>query len=346
MNTLLKNMGSPLIVSKLEGDAIFAYAPDGSFLQGQTLLEAIENLYCLFASTLEQMHRNTTCTCKACELIPTLDLKFVTHHGTFILSKIGGREELSGPDVILIHRLLKSEITETTGVKAYAFFTQACAEAMRLGELAESMQPHTENYQHIGDVHGYVHDLYAIWDSVREQRRVVVEPQNLWFDKAQVDIPAPPALAWDYLTRPELKQQWVMADNMQVVGLKGGRTGVGTKHHCAHGKQVSVQTIMDWRPFEYITYDTALPLNGYCHWTMSIMPIPNGSRLTVHVGKPAGRGGLGNLIMPLLGLAAKNFVKKSFEQGRDIVRRMVEEDLAAGKIVAVSSHSNLETSQL
>jgi hypothetical protein len=74
MNTLLKNMGSPLIVSKLEGDAIFAYAPDGSFLQGQTLLEAIENLYCLFASTLEQMHRNTTCTCKACELIPTLDL--------------------------------------------------------------------------------------------------------------------------------------------------------------------------------------------------------------------------------------------------------------------------------
>lgn len=96
-DTLVKEMKSPLVISKLEGDAIFACAPEGSFVQGQTLLEAIENIYCAFAMSLESMQLNTSCTCNACELIPSLDLKFILHHGTYMLSEIGGRQELSGP---------------------------------------------------------------------------------------------------------------------------------------------------------------------------------------------------------------------------------------------------------
>ncbi len=141
-------------------------------MQGQTLLEAIENIYCVFAMTLESMHRSTTCTCKACELIPTLDLKFVLHHGTFILSQIGGRQELSGPDVILVHRLLKNTVTEAKGVKAYAFFSQTCAEAMSLDGLTEGMQTHMESVEQLGDVSGYVHDLHPVWARECEQRRV------------------------------------------------------------------------------------------------------------------------------------------------------------------------------
>ncbi len=66
IKTLLEQLKSPFVVSKLEGDAIFAYAPDRSFVQGQTLLEAIENIYCVFAMALESMCRDTTCKCKAC----------------------------------------------------------------------------------------------------------------------------------------------------------------------------------------------------------------------------------------------------------------------------------------
>jgi hypothetical protein len=41
-HALLDNTRHPLIVSKLEGDAIFSYAPGKSFLNPQILLETID----------------------------------------------------------------------------------------------------------------------------------------------------------------------------------------------------------------------------------------------------------------------------------------------------------------
>jgi hypothetical protein len=343
-DTLLKHMGPPLIISKLEGDAIFAYAQEGSFLQGQTLLEAIENLYCVFAGTLEQMHRNTTCTCKACQLIPTLDLKFLLHHGTFILSTIGGREELSGPDVILIHRLLKSHITEETGLKAYAFFTQNCAEAMGLGQLADEMRPHAETYEHLGNVTGFAHDMHAVWAREREHRRVVVEPEAAWFE-VPCDLPLPPALAWEYLTKPEYAQQWFEAETLEITGYGGGRRGVGNVLHCAHGKEVSLNTIMDWRPFEYITYEMKMPLNLTCRWMTRLTPTEHGTRVSWYFGKPVGSGSLHSRLAALMGLAMKGMMKKMLEHNPPILSRMVEADLAAGKIVVVPVQGESKTSQ-
>ena len=57
---------SPLTISKLEGDAVFSYAPKGGFLSGQTLLEIIESSYAAFRRALELMVLNTSCTCNAC----------------------------------------------------------------------------------------------------------------------------------------------------------------------------------------------------------------------------------------------------------------------------------------
>ena len=39
-----------------------------------------------------------------------LDFKFVAHHGEMVKQKMGGREELAGRDVILVHRLLKNTV--------------------------------------------------------------------------------------------------------------------------------------------------------------------------------------------------------------------------------------------
>ena len=179
LNALVEHIKPPLAINEFEGDAIFIYALDGGILQGQTLLETVENLYCVSARTLELMRLNTTCPCKACELIPSLDLKIVTHHGSFIFTNIGGHEKLTGPDVILIHRLLKNQIAETTGVKAYAFFTEACAQAMSPGEWIDGMQTHTETYEHLGEVSGFVHDLHAVWEREREKRRVYLDNVKL-----------------------------------------------------------------------------------------------------------------------------------------------------------------------
>ena len=52
-NNILEQVRPPFTISKLEGDAVFAFAPQGSFLQGQTLLEAIERIYFAYSLTYE-----------------------------------------------------------------------------------------------------------------------------------------------------------------------------------------------------------------------------------------------------------------------------------------------------
>lgn len=37
---------------------------------------------------------------------------------------------------------------------------------------------------------------------------------------------------------------------------KGNRSGVGSVNHCAYGRGISYKTVLDWRPFEYVTVDT------------------------------------------------------------------------------------------
>src|ERR1043165_10063055 len=74
---LLVNKFKPLMtISKLEGDAVFAYAPEGVFSRGETLIEFIESTYVAFRDKQVSMKRATTCTCNACRNIPSLDLKF------------------------------------------------------------------------------------------------------------------------------------------------------------------------------------------------------------------------------------------------------------------------------
>ena len=65
----------------------------------------IEKIYFAYTDLRRQMVANTTCDCRACSNIDGLDLKFVAHRGDFQTLEIVGRKEISGPDVILTHRL-------------------------------------------------------------------------------------------------------------------------------------------------------------------------------------------------------------------------------------------------
>lgn len=331
LDTLVKSMQSPLSISKLEGDAIFAYAPEGSFVKSQTLLEAIENIYCAFAMALESMHRSTTCKCRACELIPSLDLKFVSHYGTYILSEIGGRQELSGPDVILTHRLLKNKIAEVMGDKAYAFLSQSCADAMGLGELKELMKPHSETYEHLGEIRGYVHDLQKVWEREREARRVYVDPDESWF-KVEIDVPAKPALVWDYLADPQLRRHWLQADGMAAMGTEKGRLGVGSEYHCAHGDMTVIQTVVDWKPFEYMTLDVAFTKDQRFRLTTKLVPMDGSTRVSWFFFKLGGSNLISSLITKWKTSKMQGMLTDFFGKGSMLLREMIEKDISEGGV--------------
>ena len=244
-------------LAKLEGDAAFTYAT-AERLDGSMLLDTIERCYFGFRRRRRDVRQATSCPCDACVRIPDLDLKFVVHHGSAIQQTVAGRKELLGSDVIVVHRLLKNDVVERLGIGAYALISQAATDASDLDPAALGMRPHTETYDRIGDVHGWVLDLGRRWLEEEARGRVFVSPDESILI-VSVPTSVPPQVAWEYLTRPGQRMSWQpWVTEVTVKGATGGRRGPGSANHCMHGKDAVVEEILDWRPYDYVTDRTIL----------------------------------------------------------------------------------------
>jgi uncharacterized protein YndB with AHSA1/START domain len=326
-DTLLAEVREPWQVCEVEGDAIFAYAPEGTIVQGQTLLEVVENLYTAFARSRDQMQRNTTCTCTACQLISTLDIKFVAHFGTFVLQRLAGQSARrpSGPDVILVHRLLKNTIKERTGISAYAFVSEASVNALDLQEVASHLTGHSELYSHLGRVEGYVYDLHPFWAREKAKRRDLVQKDDSWIS-LECDVSAPPQIVWEYLHEPERKRKWRNADEVRMFGLSGGRMGLGTTQHCVHGNMVIAELVVDWRPFSYFTCQAQWPLKAMTRSTTYLAPSDAGTHVTTCIQKPGGRNALHNVVAALAYGLMRRSVVQDHTMSMDRLRELVENE--------------------
>ena len=287
LNILIDHTQSPLVLSKLEGDAVFSYAPAGGFLQGQSLLDMIESTYASFRKALELMVINTTCTCNACRNLPNLDLKFFVHFGSYMTQKLRNFTELVGNDVNLVHRLAKNHIKEATGFKAYAAFTQSVMEALGLVEFQNSLTPHRETFADVGEVQIYVHDMHKVWERLKGRVRIEVQPEEALVT-IKYEFPVPPSILWEYLTKPEYRVILLGASKLELRNLAQGRTGVNSVFYCYHGNMETPQLILDWSPFEQFTTDDSNPFGTTSTITYKLEPTPNGTRSIVLWGKPRG----------------------------------------------------------
>ena len=249
----------PFVISGFRGDAIFMYVPGTNFCEPQSFLDALENLYFVFADTRRQMIHNTTCTCRACQNIFKLDLKMVVHYGEYAVQKLGEREELLGADVIVPHRMLKNHVIEKTGIESYALFSEAAVEASNLLQLAYPLVPHSEVYEHIGEVNMQVLDLRKVWEGEQEKHRFILTPEDAWL-KFEWDTPHPLSAVWEYLTTPRLEQQWAGYDRVERTDSLGGRMRAESTYHCAHGDLHFFNKILDWKPFEYISLEQTISI--------------------------------------------------------------------------------------
>lgn len=255
LETIIGSMKPVLTVAKLEGDAVFAYALEARLPRSEMLLDLVEATYAAFSRQRESAQRHATCTCAACRAIPTLDLKFFVHHGDFIAQDISHTVELIGSDVNLAHRLMKNHITETTGWRAYALFTDRALEHM--STRPQGLYSQVETYEHLGDVQTYSLNLKESYEAMLATRHTYIGAAEADYILVQ-DFPAPPPIVWEWLTDPRARNRWASAAGVVwSAGVRpGGRTGPGARNHCAHGKGTSVETILDWQPFEYCSFET------------------------------------------------------------------------------------------
>src|SRR5262245_16182070 len=188
-----------LTIAKIEGDAIFAYAPEKKIARGEAILELIESTYVAFRSRRAAAHRRTTCTCNACRNIPNLDLKFIAHHGDYFVQNIAGTKELVGSDVNLIHRLLKNHVSESTGWRAYALFSDQSLQHLAI--QPDGFFECVESYEHLGTVRTLSMDLHTRYKEIMDARRVIITPEEA-HQVFEYDYRAPPSILWEWFNDP------------------------------------------------------------------------------------------------------------------------------------------------
>lgn len=326
LEILIKNTKLPLIISRMEGDAVISYASKSSFLQSQSMLEMVEGCYVAFKRAIDLMVINTTCQCNACKNIQKLDLKFFIHFGTFGLQPLPAYTELIGNDVNLIHRLTKNHVLEKTGLKAYTLLTRPAIEAFNFQAAAQEMIPLTESYEHIGAVDVFVYDMAAVWERERDRSRLTVSPEEA-FLILDFEFPVIPVHLWEYITKPEYFAIMTGADWGKVKNLHAGRVGAGSIYQCAHGDSLHQMTIVDWQPFDALTIHDNVFGGVSVRSTYRFEPAGQSSRLKLIYGRAEG----GNPIMRFLVEAViKGFFSRMKRRWAQDLRQRMQQDLADG----------------
>jgi len=257
LGLIKEQMGAPVKIIRTEGDALFGYLPASTMTDAHWLLDVVEAAYHAFRDRLRHVEVASSCTCNACQNTGELDLKFFAHFGEFIVEDLGGgRPDLSGPEVIVAHRLLKNEFVSQHDVPAYFMVTRPVYAAMGSPEDAID---HAEDIEHFGRVDLHVFDLdLSLKRRREEQRRVVTEDLADWWWEWTFD--APKTQVWEALTNPHCIAN--MSDGVTNWTWSGDRRAGGATAHCAHGDGTTgVMNIVDWTPMEH--YTLAVPAQGW-----------------------------------------------------------------------------------
>jgi hypothetical protein len=241
------------------------------------LLDAIEAAYVAFRRRLRSIDQATSCDCNSCRLAPQLDLKVFVHHGAFVRGRIAGRDELAGPDVILVHRLLKGTSSAEGRGNGYVLFTAAAVDALELDPAALELRSGEEAIEHLGQVTTFTMDLEARWQRESEVRRVEIAEADVILD-VQATLAAEPSVVWGYLTSPARRTLWEGPLVIEETSA-GGRRGVGTTAQCVTGRLATLEEIVDWQPYDHVGWRLAVPDLGLVVATADLEAVEAGTQI-------------------------------------------------------------------
>jgi uncharacterized protein YndB with AHSA1/START domain len=333
LGLMIDHTKPPLVLSGLEGDAVLSYTIDSARFEGQAFVEMIEQTYVAFKRAINLMVMNTSCECNACANINTLDLKFFVHHGEFVVQELGGREEIVGSDVNLIHRVMKNRIPEETGFRAYTFFTDEAVDHLGLDGFRDGLTSYETEPSDIGRVNGWVMDMLPIWEEQKAQPLITDDGGRTW--RLVEEYPLPPEVVWGYLTNPEYRAIYSNAKRQVTHERNNGRVGPGTVYECFHGgNSVSTHTILEWEPFRRIVADMAPTKRTFLLSTIDLEPTEYGSRVTTTYSSLRGP-----VLMRAVGVAWISVIETRIaRKGMGKLRELMEDDIAAGR---VADHSQV-----
>ena len=152
----------------------------------------------------------------------------------------------------------------------------------------------------------------------------------------EYELPYPPAMMWDYLTKPENRAFLIGSDRVGVTGRTDGRIGQGAIYECVHGNKIYPQTIVDWQPLEECTTvsSSIIPKTTLLA-TVRLSPTDRGTMATLTfggIGGPIIFRSLDSLIWRVIG----RFVRRDIVKGFRKFHAVVDEEVAQAGLAATT----------
>ena len=150
----------------------------------------------------------------------------------------------------------------------------------------------------------------------------------------ELDLAVPPAIAWGYFNDVDKRNLWQRdgIDNVTMSSLAGGRVAQGSIQHCAHGKSETIHDIVDWRPFDYVTFHIRLPMGAVVRQMAEFTPLPNGgTHLSVRAALPESDKALAQFGARMMTKMIAGKLLKQQRGWQAALARLVADDVTAGK---------------
>lgn len=169
LETILAEVDIPLTLHGIEGDAVFLSAPDpGSETGWQGVLAQVRTklprFFDTFLAGIVRAAEITPCECPTCRNVDQLKLKIIVHSGRALYHTIAGLPQVSGTDVILVHRLLKNSVKSGE----YLLMTESAYQDLGR-EMNFAFEPGEETCEGIGDVRTRVHLIDPSKERARDE---------------------------------------------------------------------------------------------------------------------------------------------------------------------------------
>jgi len=225
-----------LEVGEIEGDAIFFYRI-GEPPTMEQLLKQVQNMFTKFHRHLQMYDKQRICPCSACSSATQLKLKIVAHFGEVAGYSVKSHRKLFGRDVIVLHRLLKNNLTK----KEYALLTDPLIEGAGTTEyLPEWFHPEEAKEQYdVGEISFKVSDLTKLKEQLPEVQpeefTTASKAKTVFTEEGINHAPAQKVFGaiFDLTQRPK----WMEGIQRVEMITKDLINRVGTEHRCIVSKR-------------------------------------------------------------------------------------------------------------